>query len=84
MKMSHAICSEIVASISELKSNPMATVQGANGKPLAILNRNQPVFYCIPAALYETMVEALDDIELIKTIQERTNEREVAVDINDL
>jgi len=82
--MSHAICSEIVASISELKSNPMATVQGANGKPLAILNRNQPVFYCIPAALYETMVEMLDDVELVKTIQARADEREIAVDINDL
>lgn len=82
--MSHAICSEIVASISEFKSNPMATVQGANGKPLAILNRNQPVFYCIPATLYETMVEMLDDVELVKTIQARTDEREIAVDINDL
>jgi antitoxin StbD len=82
--MSHVICSDIVASISELKSNPMATVQSANGRPLAILNRNQPVFYCIPANLYEAMMEMLDDIELSRIIQQRSHEKEIAVNINDL
>ena len=82
--MSNVICSEIVASITELKSNPMATVQGANGLALAILNRNQPVFYCVPAALYEAMIEMLDDIELVKTIQARADEQEIKVDINEL
>jgi antitoxin StbD len=62
----------------------MATVQSANGRPLAILNRNQPVFYCIPANLYEAMMEMLDDIELSRIIQQRSHEKEIAVNINDL
>jgi antitoxin StbD len=62
----------------------MATVQSAMGKPLAILNRNQPVFYCVPPDLYEAMTEMLDDIELAKIIEARANEQEMAIGINDL
>ena len=82
--MTHIICSDIVASISELKSNPMATIKSAHGKPLAILNRNQPVFYCIPADLYEAMLEVIDDMELCKIIEARANEKEIPVNVNDL
>lgn len=82
--MSHVICADIVASISELKSNPMATVKGAQGKTLAILNRNQPVFYCVPADLYESMIDLIDDLEISHIIGERANEKEIAIDINDL
>ncbi|MCC8369159.1 MAG: type II toxin-antitoxin system Phd/YefM family antitoxin [Rickettsia endosymbiont of Oxypoda opaca] len=82
--MSHVICCDMVASISELKSNPMATVESAHGKPLAILNRNHPVFYCVPANLYEAMIEMLDDIELSQLVEQRANEKEIPVNINDL
>ncbi len=82
--MSYIICSDVVASISELKSNPMATIKSAHGKPLAILNRNQPVFYCIPIALYEAMLEVIDDVELCKIIETRLQEKEILVNINDL
>lgn len=82
--MSHVICADVVASVSELKSNPMGTMQSSGGRPLAILNRNQPVFYCIPAELYETMIEMIDDIELGKIIEERKNDKEIPVNINDL
>lgn len=82
--MTHIICSDIVASITELKSNPMATIKSAHGKPLAILNRNQPVFYCISPDLYEAMLDLIDDIELCKIIEARTFEKEIPVEIDDL
>lgn len=82
--MTHIICSDVVASISELKSNPMAAIKSAHGKPLAILNRNQPVFYCIPADLYEAMLEVIDDTELCTIIEARSNEKEIPININDL
>ncbi|MCR1088064.1 type II toxin-antitoxin system Phd/YefM family antitoxin [Escherichia coli] len=55
-------------SASELKKNPMATVRAGDGYPVAILNRNQPAFYCVPAELYERMLDALDDQELVKLV----------------
>jgi len=31
---------------------------------VAILNRNEPAFYCVPAKAYEAMLERIEDLEL--------------------
>lgn len=62
--MAHLILSETAASISELKRNPMGTVAAGEGFPVAILNRNEPAFYCIPAKAYAALMEKLEDLEL--------------------
>lgn len=80
--MPHIILSDTSASVSELKKNPMATVSAGDGYPVAILNRNQPVFYCVPAELYEQMLDALDDQELVKLVQERSNQALLDVDLD--
>lgn len=82
--MTHLILSNMTASITELKKHPMATIKTAHGEPLAILNRNEPVFYCIPAPMYEAMMDVLEDIRLAEIVKERANEEEFEVDINDL
>ncbi|WP_325082324.1 type II toxin-antitoxin system Phd/YefM family antitoxin [Klebsiella aerogenes] len=81
--MPHILLSDITASISELKKNPMATVSAGNGFPVAILNRNQPTFYCVPAELYEKMLGALDDQELIKLVAERSHQHLFDVDLDE-
>ncbi|MDK6932688.1 antitoxin [Klebsiella aerogenes] len=80
--MPHIILSDTTASVSELKKNPMATVSAGDGFPVAILNRNQPAFYCVPAVLYEKMLDALDDQELIKLVAERSNQPLFDVDLD--
>ncbi|RCK02267.1 antitoxin [Klebsiella pneumoniae] len=80
--MPHIILSDTTASVSELKKNPMATVSAGEGFPVAILNRNQPAFYCVPAELYEKMLDALDDQELIKLVAERSNQPLFDVDLD--
>lgn len=62
--MAHVILAETTASVSELKKNPMATVASAEGFPVAILNRNEPAFYCVPAKAYEALMDKLEDMEL--------------------
>jgi antitoxin StbD len=62
--MAHAVHATTVASISDLKKNPMGTVAAGEGFPVAILNRNEPAFYCIPAKAYEELLERLEDLEL--------------------
>ncbi|MCC2646143.1 MAG: hypothetical protein K0R02_208 [Rickettsiaceae bacterium] len=54
--MLHQILSNYTASITDLKKEPMKVVMAAKGSPIAILNRNEPVFYCVPAELYEKMI----------------------------
>ena len=62
--MANLILAETTASVSELKKNPMGTVAAGEGFPVAILNRNEPAFYCVPAKAYEALMDRLEDIEL--------------------
>ena len=71
-------------SISELKKNPTAVIDEADGFPVAVLNHNKPAAYLVPAAAFEAMMERLDDIELAKLVKERENQPTVKVDPNDL
>lgn len=80
--MANIILSDTSASVSELKKNPMATVDAGAGFPVAILNRNQPAFYCVPAALYEQMLEMVDDQELAELVKSRENQRLIDLDLD--
>lgn len=62
--MAHIILADVAASVSELKKNSMGTVAAGEGATVAILNRNEPAFYCVPAATYASLIERLDDFEL--------------------
>ncbi|WP_425482467.1 type II toxin-antitoxin system Phd/YefM family antitoxin [Allochromatium palmeri] len=42
----------------------MGTVTAGAGFPVAVLNRNEPVFYCVPAQAYEALMDRLEDLEL--------------------
>ena len=55
--MTPIIFTEAVVSISELKANPMKVALSAHGKVIAVLNRNEPAFYCVPAEAYEFMID---------------------------
>jgi len=78
------ILSDCSTSISELKKNPMAVVEQGEGFPVAVLNRNQPAFYCVPAKAYEILMDKLEDLELVELVKERMGQPEIEVDINDL
>lgn len=71
-------------SISELKKNPTAVIDKADGFPVAVLNHNKPAAYLVPAAAFEAMMEKLDDIELSRLVKERENEPTVRVCLDDL
>jgi len=55
----HQILARYSAGISELKKNPMAVIEQGRGEPVAILNRNEPVFYAIPAENFESLMGIL-------------------------
>jgi antitoxin StbD len=84
MQIIRPILADNSTSISELKKNPMAVVEQGDGFPVAVLNRNQPVFYCIPADAYEVLMDKLEDIELVALVKEREGQPEIVVNINDL
>jgi antitoxin StbD len=86
--MPHKIHAKVTASVTELKKDPMRTVAAAKGGAVAILNRSEPAFYCVPAAEYEAMMEvlteALENAELNAVAEARTGQRKVPVSLDDL
>ncbi len=82
--MAHQILAETVASITELKRNPMGTVEAGEGFPVAILNRNEPAFYCVPARVFEAMMERLEDLELNAIADARAGQKRVKVALSEL
>jgi antitoxin StbD len=82
--MAHHILAATSASVSELKKNPMGTVAAGEGFPVAILNRNEPAFYCVPAKAYEAMLDRLEDLELHAIADAREGQTVHKVSLDDL
>jgi len=82
--MVHTVLADVTTSISELKKNPMAVVKQGEGFPVAVLNRNQPAFYCVPAEAYEILMDKLEDVELAAIVEARKDQEEIAVAIDEL
>ena len=82
--MTQLIHARMTASITELKKSPMDTVNAGHGESVAILNRNTPAFYCVPAELYEQMLEQLEDLELNRLADTRTNQKRIRVSLDEL
>ncbi len=81
--MTTRILADVAASITELKANPMKVATSAYGEPVAVLNRNEPAFYCVPAEAYEMMMDRLEDLELLAIAKERESEESISVNIDD-
>lgn len=84
--MTNLVLAPATANISELKKNPMQVLEEGEGQPVAILNRNQTVFYCVPPDIYEQLVEMADDQELNAIADARLTDGQesVKVSLNDL
>ena len=82
--MVHSVLAEVTTSISELKKNPMAVVEQGEGFPVAVLNRNRPAFYCVPAEAYEALMDKLEDVELAAIVEARKDQKEITVTLDEL
>ncbi|EXF58144.1 antitoxin of type II toxin-antitoxin system [Acinetobacter sp. 1294596] len=82
--MNNIIYSRFVASISDLKKNQMEVANNGFGKAVAILNHNNPAFYCVPADMYERLIDLIEDKELLKLADEAQTQETVKISLNDL
>ncbi|MBB1273359.1 type II toxin-antitoxin system Phd/YefM family antitoxin [Psychromonas sp. SR45-3] len=82
--MTTRILTENAASISELKANPMKVALSASGEAIAVLNRNEPAFYCVPAETYELLMDHVENLELLALAESRKDEISIKVSLDDL
>ena len=75
------IYANYTVSISQLKRNPQALIDDAHGDIIALLNRNRPTAYIVPAETFDWLMEVAEDIELGRIIEERKSEKADAVEV---
>lgn len=76
------VLADCSASISELKKNPTALLNEADGSAIAILNHNKPTAYLVPAETYEWLMDVVDDYELAKVVEERRGDLSKAIEVS--
>jgi antitoxin StbD len=76
------ILANYTTSISELKKSPSSVIEDAGNEAVAILNHNKPSAYLVPSALYESMMDIIDDYYLAKEVRERLNDGEEAIEMD--
>lgn len=76
------ILADYSASISDLKKNPTALLNEADGSAIAILNHNKPAAYLVPAETYEFLMDMLDDYELGSLVEARRSDLSEAVEVS--
>ena len=74
----------MAVSVSDLKKNPTAVVDGASGRAVAVLNHNRVMAYMVPADTYEALIDALDDQVLAEIAKARAGEKGEPVELDDL
>ena len=79
--MQHVLA-DFSVSISELKKNPSALLAQACGSAIAVLDHNKPAAYLVPAETYEALMDALEDLELAKLVEERQGQKDKAVSVS--
>jgi antitoxin StbD len=80
----HNVFADTCVSVTELKRNYTKILQQAAQQPVAVLNHNRPEAYLLPAALYERMLEQLDDAQDARLVRERANGPFIEVQLDDL
>ena len=78
------ILADASISITELKRNPSAVIEAADGESVAVLVHNKPSAYLVPAATYKRLLERLEDLELAELVRERRGEKRVKVKLDEL
>jgi len=80
------ILANYTASITELKKSPSQLLKDAGNEAVAILNHIVPSAYLVPSALYEKMMDIIDDYHLSKIVDERLQdgEKPIRVNVDDL
>ena len=82
--MTDPILAAASISISDLKKNPSAAIAAAEGFPVAVLNRNTPSAYLVPAKAWEELMDRLEDIELAELVRARAGEEPIEVALDQL
>ena len=73
-----------IATIDDLKLDPLATVAAGKGAPVAIVSEGEQLFYCIPAQAFHDLLDRVEDLELHAIVDARLGQAIHRVSLDDL
>ena len=76
------ILSDFLVSMTEFKKNPNEALRESGGQTVAVLSHNKPAFYMVPPERYEAMLEAIDDLYLVRVVKERLKQKGRAIEVS--
>jgi antitoxin StbD len=84
MTITQTIHARTTVSMTDLRRNPSKILEIAGDLPVAVLNHNKPEAYLLSAKAYEALLDLIDEVSLIKTIQSRRGGKTVKVKLEGL
>jgi antitoxin StbD len=78
------IHADLTVSVTELKRNFAGVLATAKDAPVAVLNHNKPEAYLLSAKHYESVINALEDMEDKRLVEERSTGPFVEVAFDEL
>ena len=79
-----SIHADLTVSVTELKRNFASVLETVQESPVAVLNHNKPEAYLLSARQYESMLNALEDMEDRKLVEERSQGPFIEVRLDEL
>lgn len=76
------ILADLSVSMSEFKKNPAAVLRHANRRTVAVLNHNKPAMYLVDPKVYEAMLEAVADADILTLAAKRRSQKSKAVEVS--
>lgn len=77
-----AILADVAVSMSEFKKNPAAVLREAKQRPVAVLSHNKAAFYMLQPEVFEALMEAFADRELLDKVRTRLADTRRAVEVD--
>lgn len=74
----------LTTSMSDLRRRLGSILAEAANEPVAVLQHDRPAAYLLSARAYESLLERLDDTELIRIVKQRQVGKRVLVKLEDL
>ena len=79
---------DLTISMSDFKKNPAKVLRAAGTQPVAVLNHNKAAFYMVNPELFEALIEAVADAQLLPLLKQRIASAQrgnyVEIDIDEL
>ena len=65
------LMTDLTISMSNFKKNPAKVLREAKTQPVAVLSHNKAAFYMVDPALFEALIDEVEDAQLLPILKAR-------------